>query len=304
MEVAPGIHRIALSPDLATYALVGERVVLVDAGFAGAARTIDRYLRGLGRSVAEVALCVITHAHADHFGGAAEILAAAPGAVLAAHAADAPWIEDPARHLRENYGWSAAYGLPHPDALLARIRAMLGPGATVGRALADGDAVDAGGWTVRVHHAPGHSRGHLVLLDPRSGSLLAGDAVADPTLNPPIYYDAMTYRDTLRRLDGLAAARLLSCHMPVLERPVARALLADALAHVEACHRLARDAFAAARDGLTLPEVASALLAHTGVGEEPRRWAWAAHGHVQALVAEGAIARRPGGGLPAWEMRR
>jgi glyoxylase-like metal-dependent hydrolase (beta-lactamase superfamily II) len=304
MEVAPGIHRIVLSPSLATYALVGERVVLVDAGYAGAAGTIDAYLHGLGRSVEEVELCVITHAHADHFGGAAEILSAAPRAVLAAHAADAPWIEDPTRHLRENYGWSAAYGLPQPDALLARIHAMLGPGVPVGRVLADGDAVNVGGWTLQVHHVPGHSRGHVALFDARSGSLLAGDAVADPAADPPVYHDAMVYRETLRRLEALDVVRLLSCHMPVHGRAAARTLLAGAIARVEGCHRVVRDAFAGAQDGLTLPEVASALLAHTGIGAEPRRWAWAAHGHVRALETEGAIARRSAGGLPAWEVRR
>jgi glyoxylase-like metal-dependent hydrolase (beta-lactamase superfamily II) len=291
VEVAPGIHRIALSSSLATYALIGERVVLVDAGFTGAAAAIDMCLRDVGRSLADVAVCVITHAHADHFGGSAEICAAAPRAALAAHAADVPWIEDPERHVRENYLWSAAHGLPHPESLLGRIRAMLGPGVPVRRVLADGDAVEVGGgWALRVLHAPGHSRGHIALFDDRSASLLLGDAVAEPGADPPVYYDALAYRDTLRRLAALDAARLLGCHFPVREGAAARDLFAGAIAHVEACHR-------------ALPAVASALLRHTGIGGEPRRWAWAAHGHVTALERDGTIIRRAADPLPAWEMR-
>lgn len=48
VEVAPGIHRIELEyapVRLATYALIGERIVLVDAGYAGASAQIDAYLR-------------------------------------------------------------------------------------------------------------------------------------------------------------------------------------------------------------------------------------------------------------------
>ena len=67
--IAPGVHRIALLPrDGLNAYLLGE--VLVDAGLARSADTIHEALEG--RTVSEH---VATHAHIDHVGGSAKVVA-------------------------------------------------------------------------------------------------------------------------------------------------------------------------------------------------------------------------------------
>ncbi len=308
MEIAPGIHRIDLTYaplGLATYALLGERVVLVDAGYAGAAPQIDAYLRRVGRTLAEVSACVFTHAHADHYGGASEVRAAAPQVTFCAHPLDRAWVEDPEAHIRENYLWPESYGLPLAPQVLDRVRGMLGPGVQVQTILTDGDTVDVGsGWRLDVMHAPGHTAGHIALHDRRSNSLVAGDAVLEPAVLPPSYFDALIYIDTQDRLSRIGVNRLLGCHYPVKEGRDAGEFIRRAREHAVECHRVVGDVMTSSPQPVHLVVIAEALRGHFGLGDAPQRWVWCAQGHLAALERTGDVIRRPHDGLPAWERRR
>ena len=308
MEIAPGIHRIELTYaplGLAMYALLGERVVLVDAGYAGGAPQIDAYLRRVGRALAEVSACVFTHAHADHYGGASEVRAAAPRATFYVHPLDRAWVEDPEAHIRENYLWPASCGLPLAPQVLDRVRGMLGPGVQVQTHLSDGDSVDVGGgWRLDVVHAPGHTAGHIALHDSRSNSLVAGDAVLEPAVLPPSYFDALIYIDTQDRLSRVGVNRLLGCHYPVKEGRDAGAFIRRAREHAAECHRVVVDVTTSSPQPVHLVTIAEALRGHFGLGDAPQRWVWCAQGHLAALERTGEIVRRQHNGLPAWERRQ
>ena len=125
-----------------------------------------------------------------------------------------------------------------------------------------------------------------------------------PEPHPPAYFDAGVYRTTLQRIRSIGAERLLGCHYPVREGGAVHEFVDSAIAHVDECARIVRAAFTTARSPLGLADVAAALLAATGIGEEPRRWAWAAQGHVASLEREGRVRRRDRDDLPAWEMLR
>lgn len=305
MEVSPGIHRIELEyapVRLATYALIGERIVLVDAGYAGAAAQIDAYLRRIGHSLAQVTSCVITHAHADHYGGASEVQTAAPRTVFEVHPLDRAWVEDPQEHIRANYLWPAAFGLPVAPEVLNRVREMLGPAVHIQNVLSDGDVVDVeGGWRLEVIHAPGHTPGHLALLDRRSNTLLAGDAVLEPDVLPPAYYDGLIYMQTLERLMAINARRLLGSHYAMKEGHDVEMFVRRGLAHARECHDVVRDVLATTREPVHLATIAEALRSHFGLGDTPQRWTWGAYGHLVALERVGEAVRRPWNGLPAWE---
>ena len=86
------IHRIRLKASNC-YLLHHEGVVIVDAGLRREGASILRAMKRLGISPSDVMLILLTHGHLDHAGGAAE-LAAATGAPVALHAADAAYLSE------------------------------------------------------------------------------------------------------------------------------------------------------------------------------------------------------------------
>ncbi|MBQ1015769.1 MBL fold metallo-hydrolase, partial [Micromonospora sp. M51] len=90
VALAPNVWRIPTVGRSAvnSYAFVDDdgSVTLVDCGLAKAPARIVRGLAAIGKVPADVTRIVLTHAHPDHAGGAAE-LARRTGAPVAAHAA-------------------------------------------------------------------------------------------------------------------------------------------------------------------------------------------------------------------------
>jgi glyoxylase-like metal-dependent hydrolase (beta-lactamase superfamily II)/8-oxo-dGTP pyrophosphatase MutT (NUDIX family) len=127
-------------------------------------------------------LVLLTHHHPDHVGGV-EALRARYGVKVAGHA-------ETGRHVRLDF------------------------------ALADGDVVPLapgryGGWELRAIHTPGHARGHLCFLHPRTGALLTGDHVvggAGTVIIDPPEGDMADYVASLQRLLGRGAQRIFPGH--------------------------------------------------------------------------------------------
>ena len=73
MEVAAGVHQLhMLGAD--TFVIAEERLTLIDAGMVGSRRILERQLRGMGRSLAELERIICTHGHPDHIGGVNELV--------------------------------------------------------------------------------------------------------------------------------------------------------------------------------------------------------------------------------------
>lgn len=125
---------------VSAYVLVrGGEAVVVDTGPSGNERAIEAALAGLSVGWSDISDVILTHRHPDHVGSLGAIVDQAPNAAL----------------------WTGAADL---DAI-GQDLGLVG--------VVDGDEI-AG---LQVIGTPGHTAGHISILDPLSGVLVAGDAI-------------------------------------------------------------------------------------------------------------------------------
>lgn len=166
----------------------GTEAAIVDTGNPGSADDIGATLATLGLSYGDVRHVLLTHYHNDHIGSTTEVLAQAAGAV--AHAGELDLDE------------IGAGSIDVDD-----IRALRGGEEVFG---------------LEVLHTPGHTEGHIAVIDHDAGLLVAGDAltadadgVAGP--NPRFTTDLDTAHDSVRRLAELSFNTLLVGHGDPIE---------------------------------------------------------------------------------------
>jgi glyoxylase-like metal-dependent hydrolase (beta-lactamase superfamily II) len=190
-------------------------LTLVDTTIASSAPEIVAAARELGQPSKRI---VLTHAHGDHIGAVDALHKLLPEAEVLISARDARFLAgdmrldpgEPQDKLRGSYQTIAT----KPSRLLN-----------------DGDFVGS----LQVVASPGHTPGHIALLDTRDGTLIAGDAfqtragvVVAGTLRWLFPFSAIAtwHRPTAlasaRRLRALEPARLAIGHGEVLEQPLAR----------------------------------------------------------------------------------
>ena len=183
LQLPPGaLGPEAVTSDVRCFVVPHEGgVVLVDAGPPGSIAPIEAALSRAGASWSDVSDVVLTHAHLDHVGGLADVLALAPRATPRAGAPDAPEI---ARDVKR-----------------------------VISALTDGDRVG----DLTVVETSGHTPGHISLLHEVAELLLIGDLVGSLngslTLGPPQFtVDPLGRNRSLERVLGLDVRRILFSH--------------------------------------------------------------------------------------------
>jgi glyoxylase-like metal-dependent hydrolase (beta-lactamase superfamily II) len=145
-----------------------------------------------------------------------------------AHEADAGWIGNRDRILRERYGWYAGHGpeVDYDAETKAFLRNGMGPDVPVDLRLNGGERIRIGPeLTVTVINVPGHSIGHLGLWDPASCTAIVIDGILGGGLlnfegtiiHPPPYIDAAAYESSIATVKQLRPERLLTAHYNVME---------------------------------------------------------------------------------------
>jgi len=191
--------------------LLGRRPVLVDTGVPGSGTKILRRIAEHGVDPGDLAAIVVTHAHIDHFGSAAE-LHAATGAPIVAHVADAGQYA--AGRIREPYLPTGRFGR-----VLDRLPAFhVEAEPFVPQLLVDGPTgLHDFGVEARIVPTPGHTAGSISVLTD-TGDLVAGDLVAGSFLgvlarrpaNPPFHDDPV---GNLASLQAMLALNPTALHV-------------------------------------------------------------------------------------------
>jgi glyoxylase-like metal-dependent hydrolase (beta-lactamase superfamily II) len=196
------IGRVAPSFDVTwvnIYLVTGrERAAVIDSGMG----RVD--LLPVCRTLTDLPLInVCTHSHWDHVGGSYE-------------------FAERLIHAKEAHRLAKSY----PVGEITQIKA-----APATDELAEGSLIDLGGRTLAVWHTPGHSPGHISLLDSETGYLFCADTCYAGTMwIQTADADIEAWRRSLERIAGGGVAALCGGHE---EAPVDPALARRVLAGLE-----------------------------------------------------------------------
>lgn len=212
-ELAPGVFVIEGMVSNAFVLLEESGLVLIDAGQPGRTDKIISELDAAGMAVHDLKRIVLTHAHFDHTGCAAE-LAQTHGCQVLAHRDEVQYIEQSQPLPLQSRGAQALMWFE--SKLLPRTKPC-----HVDIALADGEQVP-GCVGYRCVHLPGHTPGSMGIYHNQRRLLFCGDALfnRNPMTGqkglryplPLVCSDVAQSRDSVLKLSRLAIDSLFCGH--------------------------------------------------------------------------------------------
>ncbi len=230
-ELSPLIRRVvAKNPNPFTF--TGTGVYLIgrgDVAVIDPGPTMDEHLdaiEGALGSDEQITRVIVTHTHSDHTAGVAKLVARTGARTYGFGPHGEVPKEDPLDKISFD-----EYFTPEEKAKIDKEWAEMpdelkreGPDTSFvpDVALADGDLVEADGWTVEAVHTPGHTSNHLCYALTDEAVLFTGDHVmgwATSVISPPDG-DLFDYMNSLRKLLGRSQdARYWPTHGPAIDSP-------------------------------------------------------------------------------------
>ncbi|MDF9762839.1 glyoxylase-like metal-dependent hydrolase (beta-lactamase superfamily II) [Peribacillus simplex] len=179
--------------------LGGTRAALIDTGLG-----LDSIKRITDQLTDLPIIVLTTHVHADHIGGHGDF------DTIYVHGDDADWLINGIKGLsleqiRKEMARDITITIPesfdpitykpfqgYPDKLLT-----------------DGETIDLGNRSLGIYHTPGHSPGHISILDNETGYLFTGDLLYSDT---PVYafYPSTSPEDLVNSLEKIAKLQKVS----------------------------------------------------------------------------------------------
>jgi glyoxylase-like metal-dependent hydrolase (beta-lactamase superfamily II) len=287
--------------------LVGPwRSLLIDTGCASdVSGLILPSLAHLGLEPGALSCIITTHCDVDHQGGNGGLKQAAPRALLCCGDADRAQVESPDTIYRLRYDACRLEGIFYEGATRQWMMDQLGVAQPVDLTFRGGERLRLGpDWDLEVLHLPGHSHGHLGVLDRKHRVLFGGDAIhgavyldlgGKPALCPT-YLHVAAYRQTINFISHLDLEAYCGCHWPVKTGGAIGEFCAESRDFVERAESLI---LAALRQPRTLRELCLEVGPRLGQWPEPihlELW-YAFAGHLQDLTSRGLV-RADAGGPP------
>ncbi len=328
MEILPGIHQLKLPFPLQpeemavnAYLIQGDRgCLLVDTGWNinQAYSAMERQLREIGLGFADISLILITHFHPDHYGLAGRLVQAS-GARVALHRIEKDFIDSRYMNMDGLLDQTAdilrANGVPEKD--LPRLqKASLGVRQYVAPVspevvLEGGEVIGQGRYRFEVLWTPGHSPGHVCLLERTAKILISGDHVLPATF-PNVGLHSQSgpdplphYLRSLEAIEGLDVDLVLPAHEHVFRGLAPR--IGEILRHHEERKRAILAALAAGPQtayqvSLRIPWIVNGVsLSYDQLQALDRRLAvMSAMAHLEPLCDEGSAVRAQQDGVTVY----
>ena len=306
MELSPGLHRIEcpIGPRyVAIYAIVGSKyTLLVDTGFDDSIRTtVVNYFKEKKLSLDAVRYAINTHSDYDHTGGNKAVRELMPNALICAGERDRPMIENLNSMFFDRYNeFEKDHGFAESkDAKDFMMTVAFETNVDIG--FAGNERIDLGGRYVEILHTPGHSWGHVSILDEKSRAIIIGDAVLGNSVLladgqpafPPTYRFVEAYRSTIRLLKGYQASEILTSHYPRYVGQAGTDFLDLSLNYTDLIEQICLDTLKSAGKALTMMELIEIAHDRMGVWVDPayKYLAYPVLGHLEVLESYQKIKR-------------
>jgi glyoxylase-like metal-dependent hydrolase (beta-lactamase superfamily II) len=269
------------------------------------------YCRAIGLDLARLRYIVISHSDMDHQGGNAPMKAAAPQALFMCHGLDAPWISSTEALIQGRYSqFEADHGIGYGEEGKAGMRTGC-LSVPLDVTLTGGEQIRLGpDWVVEVVHTPGHTWGHLAIFDPRSRTLVAGEAAMwnailgddwQPAM-PPTYCYVDTYLATQANLLAMDIDLLSPAHWPLQRGPQVAEFLTASRNYVLLVERKLLE-FAQRTDGFTLRTAVETLGPTLGSwpAATNQDFSYGMAGNLESLTKRGLLrTERTPEGIVTW----